>query len=84
MLLSVKGECYYDEEVGTEYYPSIGEKNIETLKVLTADSISNVKGVKDIVSFTAEIINNTRSLKIDFEVTDDLGNLLTITETIEV
>lgn len=84
MLLCIKGECFYDEEVGTEYYPYIAEKDIEPLKKLIANSIRSVKGVKDLVTFNAEIIDNTRTLQINFEVTDDLGNMLSLNDTVQV
>ncbi|WPY01460.1 hypothetical protein Trichorick_01373 (plasmid) [Candidatus Trichorickettsia mobilis] len=84
MLLCIKGESFYDEEVGTEYYPYIAEKDIEPLKKVIADSIRNVKGVKDLVTFNAEIINNTRTLKLNFEVTDNLGNTVSLSEAIQV
>jgi hypothetical protein len=84
MLLCIKSECFYDEEVGTEYYPYIAEKDMEPLKKVIADSIRNVKGVKDLVTFNTEVINNTRTLKLNFEVTDNFNNTLSLSDTIQV
>ena len=75
-LLFVKGEWFFNEELGTEYYPSIAEKDLGVIKAVIADSIRNVRGVKDLVTFNASLNNKERTLVVEFEVTDELNNVI--------
>lgn len=75
-LLFIKGEWFYNEEMGTEYYPYIADKDLSILKLTIADAIRNVKGVKELIDFSSDVDGKTRTMNISFEVIDDLDNLI--------
>ena len=75
-LLFVKGEWFFNEELGTEYYPSIAEKDLGIIKTVIADSIRSVRGVKDLFNFNTVLNNIERTLVVEFEVTDELNNVI--------
>lgn len=75
-VLFAAGEWYFNEELGTEYYPVIAGKDLEGLKSVIADSIRSVRSVKDLITFNVTLNSTTRTLNIDFEVIDDLGNVV--------
>jgi hypothetical protein len=73
-VLFIKGEWFFNEELGTEYYPYIADKDLDVIKEIIADAIRNVEGVNELISFVPTINNATRIMNIEFEVTDNLGN----------
>ncbi len=75
-LLFIKGEWFYNEEMGTEYYPYIADKDLGVLKSTIANAIREVKGVKELIEFNATITGANRTMTVDFEVIDDLDNLI--------
>ena len=80
-LLFIKGEWFYDENMGTEYYPYIADKDLNILKTTISNAIRDVKGVKELIDFNAEVNIKTRVMSINFEIMDDLANLITSTVT---
>ena len=75
-VLFAAGEWYFNEELGTEYYPVIAEKDLDAVKAVIANSIRSVRGVKDLIAFNATLNSAIRTLSVDFEVIDDLGNVV--------
>jgi len=75
-LLFIKGEWFFNENIGTEYYPYIADKDLGILKATIANAIREVKGVKELIDFNANVDDKTRTMSVTFEVIDDLDNLI--------
>ena len=75
-LLFIKGEWFYNEEMGTEYYPYIADKDLNFLKATIANTIREVRGVKELIEFNCDVVSETRTMMVNFEIIDDLDNLL--------
>lgn len=81
-LLCFKGEWFFDENIGTEYFDAISDKNTENLVSILTDSIREVRGVKEVTSFDVKLEPIKRTLEISFEVSNDLDE--TISDTITI
>lgn len=81
-LLCFKGEWFLDENIGTEYFDAISDKNTENLVSILVNSIREVRGVKEVISFDVKVEPIKRTLEISFEVSNNLDE--TINDTITI
>lgn len=72
LLLSFKGEWFYDTQYGVPYYQSIlGKKTSKAaVDLIIQTAILSEPGVKQIVSFSSTLINRQYSLTFQVKVVD--------------
>ena len=80
-ILCFKGEWFFDENIGTEYIDAISSKDTDSFVAILVESIREVEGVKDVVSFDVKIDSTTRELQVSFEVSNNLGEIIGDTVT---
>ncbi len=79
-LGTFQGECYLDESIGLPYFDEIlGKGNLlSDIKVIYLREIQAIPEVAEILEFNIEEDARTRTLKINFTVRDDNGNVIEI------
>ncbi len=75
-LLFIKGEWFFNENLGTEYFDAIANKDTDTLTSILLDSVREVEGVKNVTSFDVKIDEVNRTLSLKFEVSNNLGETI--------
>ena len=76
-LLTFRGECFLDREVGVPYFSEVLKKNpdLGRIRSLLASVISGVEGVAKILSLEVLLNNATRQLTVNFRAQGTDGNI---------
>lgn len=79
-LCTFQGEWFLDESIGLPYFDDILGKGkfLSDIKVIYLREIQSVPEVAEILEFNIEENAVTRTLKINFTVRDDNGNVIEI------
>ncbi len=74
-LLTFRGECFLDEELGLPYFDEILGKGkyLADIQAIYLREIQAILEVVEIIDFNIEEEPKTRTLKINFTVRDDNG-----------
>lgn len=80
-LLLFRGEWFLNNSVGLPYFEDILGKNksLSRIETIFIRAIQSIPEVTSIESFTINFDNETRKVKVDFEVRDNQNNLISIT-----